>query len=176
MTIEHTLHQFRTTGHAQVAFSTAYARRELIMSAVITLLMLVLTGVTIPGSFADLVDAEISGARRAMAAAVILLFLVAVLIMVPLVVLAARRLRGASPGLVLTTDGVRVARQARPLRPAVPWSTIRTIEIQRTSRGQLVVALVGESTTTSVPIGLAHGPQELHDLLTDARSSVGPNR
>ncbi|WP_147917035.1 hypothetical protein [Ruania zhangjianzhongii] len=177
MTIEHTLHQFRAAGRVEVDFSTAYARRELILGGAVTLLMLILTIATIPGSLADLADAELSAGRRALAAAVILLFLVAVLIMVPLVVLAVRRLIGASPGLVLTTDGVRVARQAGPLRPAVSWSTIRDIEIQRSSRGQLMVALVGEAKTTSVPIGLAHDAQELHDLLESARLiSTGPRR
>lgn len=173
MTIETALQQFRTTGRTEVPFSTAYARRELIFAAIITVLVLVLTGTRISGSLTDLLDAGAAASERAVAALVLVFFLVALLIMIPLVVLAVRRLTGASPGVVLTTDGVRAARQSGPMRPTVPWSTLSAIAVTTAARGQQVVQLTATGGTTSLPTGLAQEPPELHTLLEQARDIAG---
>ena len=158
------LQQFRTTGRAEVTFTTAYARRELIIASVIVVPLVALAIWIVPDSLSEVLDTDLSALRRMIAAAVIGFYALALLIIPVLVVVAIRRLRGSSPGLILSDHGVRAARQALGFRPVVPWPAIDSIELQRTARGQIRGAV-----QTPLPQELAYEPEELRSLLDGAR-------
>ena len=163
------LQQFRTTGRAEVTFTTAYARRELIIASVIVVPLVALAIWIVPDSLSEVLDTDLSALRRMIGAAVIGFYALALLIIPVLVVVAIRRLRGSSPGLILSDHGVRAARQALGFRPVVPWPAIDSIELHRTARGQQVVTVIRGAVQTPLPQELAYEPEELRSLLDGAR-------
>lgn len=173
MTIDDVLHQFRSTGQAQVSYSRQHCRKDLIGAIIGLVLLVAICAVCLYSTSGAAEATREGGPGWAVPAMVglLVLFAVPIGVMLWMIVLVRERMSAdaPAPGLLLSREGVAVGTaMARPKAP-VPWNAIDSITLQQRGSGPPVVTLMTATRPVHVPRNMQYDPQQLHYLLENAR-------
>ncbi|WP_147917037.1 hypothetical protein [Ruania zhangjianzhongii] len=174
MTVDQALAQLRHTGYLAVRYQHRFAVAHLIGS-LIALAFVVVAGL------AGLVRLwQITGLSSEPDPAGVAIFAVCAGVLAGLVglaawlaALAAGRVNGQHPGLVLTAQGAAVGAPGRRATASVPWPQVTEVRALRIVHRTVVLIMSGKKGKT-VPIRLEFEDERLYALVSSAHRMFAP--